>query len=168
NGGVVRPIGPLGVDTTNEAGFDIANDAAGSAYASLTVGGKPGLYTIDLKTGAATQVGIIGNGSAQIRGISVPPAGALLPTSLAYTIWAIDSGNKLLSFSAGKPGKINSSTLITGLMPGDKLTGIDFRPATGQLFGLGVNGTTGHLYYISIPAGVASAAGAGFSLPQSV
>ncbi len=168
NGGVVRPIGALGVDTSNEAGFDIASDAAGSAYASLTVGGKPGFYTIDLKTGAATLVGPIGGGSAPIRNITVAPAGALLPSSLAYTIWAIDSGNKLLSFSASKPGKLSSSTLITGLQPGDKLVGIDFRPATGQLYALGVNGVTGHLYTISIPTGVASSVGAGFSMPQSV
>src|SRR5262249_21759222 len=80
NGGVVRPVGPLGVNTTNEIGFDIANDAAGSAYASLSVDGKAGFYTINLMTGAATLVGTIGNGGVAIIDISVAPAGALLPT----------------------------------------------------------------------------------------
>ncbi|HKQ75574.1 MAG TPA: DUF4394 domain-containing protein [Blastocatellia bacterium] len=167
NGGVVRSIGPLGVNTTNELGFDIANDAATSAYASLTVDGKPTFYTIDLMTGAATLVGTIGNGGVAITDISVAPAGALLPTSLAYTIWAIDSANKLLSFSADKPGKFASARPVTGLQAGVKLAGIDFRPATGQLYALGVNGSTGRLYTINPATAVATALGTGFALPQS-
>ncbi|MGH9936125.1 MAG: DUF4394 domain-containing protein, partial [Blastocatellia bacterium] len=85
NGGVVRPIGALGVNTSNEISFDIANDAAGSAYAALTVDGKSGFYTISLTTGAATLVGTIGDGGVAIKGISIAPVGALLPSSLAYT-----------------------------------------------------------------------------------
>ncbi len=167
NGGVTRSIGPLGVNTTNEVGFDIANDAAGTAYASLTVGGKPGFYTIDLATGAATLVGAIGNGGVAIIDITVAPTGALLPTSLAYTIWAIDSGNKLLRFTADKPGKIASSRPVTGMQAGDKLVGIDFRPATGQLYAMGVNGSTGRLYTINPATGAAAVVGTGFSMPQS-
>src|SRR5215813_12962084 len=167
NGGVVRPVGPLGVNTTNEIGFDIANDAAGSAYASLTVDGRAGFYTINLMTGAATLIGTIGNGGVAIMDISVAPAGALLPTSLAYTIWAIDSGNKLLSFGADKPGKFTSARSVTGLQAGDKLAGIDFRPATGQLFAMGVNGATGRLYTINPMNGRATPVGTGFSMPQS-
>ena len=167
NGGVVRSVGPLGVNTTNELGFDIANDAAVSAYASLTVDGKPNFYAINLMTGAATLVGTIGNGGVAITDISVAPAGALLPTSLAYTIWAIDSANKLLSFSADKPGKFASARPVTGLQAGVKLTGIDFRPAMGQLYAMGVSGSTGRLYTINPATGAATAVGTGFALPQS-
>src|SRR5262245_23048451 len=167
NGGVVRPIGPLGVNTTNEIGFDIANDSATSAYASMTVDGKPNFYTINLMTGAATLVGTIGNGGVAITDISVAPAGALLPTSLAYTVWAIDSANKLLSFSADKPGKFTSARPVTGLQPGVKLTGIDFRPATGQLYAMGVTGSTGRLYTINPATGAATVVGPGYSMPQS-
>src|SRR5262249_7862905 len=99
--------------------------------------------------------------------ISVAPAGALLPTSLAYTIWAIDSANKLLSFSADKPGKFTSARSVTGLQAGDKLAGIDFRPATGQLFAMGANGATGRLYTINPMTGAATPVGTGFSMPQS-
>src|SRR5262245_26701468 len=167
NGGVVRTIGPLGVNTTNDAGFDIANDAAGSAYASLTVDGKSSLYTINLASGAATPVGPIGNGGVAITSISVAPVSALLPTSLAYTIYAIDGVNKLLRFAADKPGKLASSTPVKGLQAGDKLVGIDFRPATGQLYAMGVNGATGRLYTINPTNATATAVGTGFTMPQS-
>jgi Domain of unknown function (DUF4394)/Thrombospondin type 3 repeat len=57
NGGAVRNAGALGVavDDTSDAGLDVAPN--GSAFASLTVGGQPGLYRIDLVSGAATLIG---------------------------------------------------------------------------------------------------------------
>ena len=167
NGGVVRPVGPLGVNAANDVGFDIAVGAEGAAYASLTVNGKPGFYTIDLKTGAATLVGIIGNGGVAIKDIAAAPAGAPLPTSLAYVIWAVDASNKLLSFRGGETDKISIPKAVTGLQAGEKLVGIDFRPANGQLYALAVNGASGRLYTINPLTSAASAIGAGFTMPQS-
>jgi Domain of unknown function (DUF4394) len=167
NGGVIRPVGPLGVNAAEDAGFDISVGAEGSAYASLTVGGKSGLYTIDLKTGAATQVGTIGNGGVAIKNITVAPEGALLPTSLAYTIWALDASNKLMSFRAAETDKITGPKQVTGLKTGDKLVGIDYRPATGQLYAMGVNGASGSIYTINPLSGAATAVGSPFTMPQS-
>jgi hypothetical protein len=64
NTGGLSTIGPLGFDTTNEVGFDISGQS-GIAYASLTPVAAPldvasRLFTIDLATGQATQVGFIG------------------------------------------------------------------------------------------------------------
>jgi hypothetical protein len=72
NGGAVTTIGPLGVTpATNEVSFDIA--PSGTAYAAWgTSGGIWRLYTINLTTGAATEVGILGNGG-RVLGISVVP-----------------------------------------------------------------------------------------------
>jgi hypothetical protein len=69
NNGVVTSLGPLGVDTGPLAGFDIA--PGGQAYAALTVGGTPGLYTVNLATGAVTLIGTIGNGALAMRDIAV-------------------------------------------------------------------------------------------------
>ncbi|MFN2513298.1 MAG: DUF4394 domain-containing protein [Pyrinomonadaceae bacterium] len=69
NLGTVTDIGPLGVNTSDAVGFDIAN-GSGTAFAALTVGGTAGLYTINLTTGAATLVGNVG-GTEGIRGITV-------------------------------------------------------------------------------------------------
>ncbi len=71
NDGTLKTIGALGVDTGGNIGFDISG-VTGRAYASLHVGGPavgiPGLYTIDLVTGAATLIGEIAD--ASLRGSS--------------------------------------------------------------------------------------------------
>jgi uncharacterized protein DUF4394 len=167
NGGVIRPIGPLGVDADGDVGFDITIGAEGTAYASLTVNGKAGFYTIDLKSGAATLVGPIGNGGIAIRDITATPAGSLLPTSLAYVVWALDASNKLMSFRAAETDKVTVPKAVTGLQAGDKLAGIDYRPAGGQLFALGVNGAQGRIYTINPVTGAAKVVGTPFTLPQS-
>ncbi len=65
NNGTLNTVGPLGVDAVSVAGFDIAG-SNGVAYASLVVkdGNKKNLratlFTIDITTGAATEVGKIG------------------------------------------------------------------------------------------------------------
>ena len=68
NGGVVRSAGALAVavDNASDAGFDIA--ANGSAFASLTVGGQPGLYRINLEYGAATLIGAL---PAEVREMTI-------------------------------------------------------------------------------------------------
>jgi hypothetical protein len=84
NGGLITTIGSLNVtlDSRN-AGFDIAN-ATGTAFASLTVGGTTGLYTIDLATGTATLVGAIGAGTTEVRGLAVAlPAVQILTSKTA-------------------------------------------------------------------------------------
>jgi hypothetical protein len=72
NNGTLNTVGPLGVDTSAEAGFDIA-PRSGTALASLTVGGSAQLYTINLTTGAASLTGPIGS-AQQIRDIAIAPA----------------------------------------------------------------------------------------------
>jgi hypothetical protein len=76
NGGTLTAVGPLGVDSTGVAGFDIRTVAGvNTAYASLVVGGVSRLFIVNLNTGAATLVGTIG-GSA-VRGLAVSPARGL-------------------------------------------------------------------------------------------
>ena len=68
NGGTVRAEGTLAVavDDTSDAGFDIA--ANGSAFASLTVAGQPGLYRVNLAGGTATPIGAL---PAEVRALTV-------------------------------------------------------------------------------------------------
>ena len=80
NNGTLNTIGSLGVTTSGLVGFDISG-ADGTAFASLTVGGTPRLYTINLATGAATNIGVIGSGAIAISDISVTPIPE--PSSLA-------------------------------------------------------------------------------------
>lgn len=55
NDGVLVPVGSLGVDFTSENGFDIGG-TSGLAYALLDVDGSTSVYSINLETGAATEV----------------------------------------------------------------------------------------------------------------
>lgn len=60
NGGVVTTIGSLGIGTNRVAGFEITPD--GTAYLLVqNLADEAILYTVNLTTGAATQVGVIDN-----------------------------------------------------------------------------------------------------------
>src|SRR4051812_46413858 len=84
----------------------------------------------------------------------------------ARPIVGITSTNQLVSFDSATPGTISSTVAITGLVAGDQIHEIDFRPANGILYALGVNNTagnnTGRIYTIdttTVPA-VATVVGA--------
>ncbi len=150
NDGTLTPVGLLGVDTSGLTGFDIAT-GTGIAYASVTAPAATtsSLYTVNLATGAATLVGAIAGGVA-MRDIALVTG--------PETVFALTSGNNLVRFNSNAPGTIVSSTPITGLQGGETLVGMDFRPATGQLYGVG---STSRLYVINTASGMATQVGAG-------
>ena len=77
NGGVVTPIGSLGVDTSVLVGFDIAApEQGGRALAALFVSmvGTSNLYEINLSTGQATLIGTIGTGRPTVDSLAIAPA----------------------------------------------------------------------------------------------
>jgi hypothetical protein len=52
-------------------------------------------------------------------------------------VYAVDLDNRLLLFGTESPGTISRLMPITGLPVLHRIVGIDFRPSTGQLFGIG-------------------------------
>lgn len=131
NNGTLLTIGPLGVNPSTLVGFDIQSTNTGdTAYASMVLEGDTAskLYRINLTTGAATFLGNIAS-AVQVRDIAVAPAA--VPSLNAY---ALSNGNTLLRFNTAMPQTIQQTLTITGLASGDTVAGIDFRPATGQLF----------------------------------
>src|SRR5688572_22761575 len=82
-------------------------------------------------------------------------------------ILALAANNQLLQFSVSAPGSIISATSVTGLKAGDSLAGIDYRPATGQLYALGLSGDSARVYTINPVTGAATMVGTGFTTPQS-
>jgi Domain of unknown function (DUF4394) len=81
------------------------------------------------------------------------------------TIYAMTSGNKLLRFSSATPGLLTGAATVTGLQSGETILGIDFRPATAQLYALG---SSSRLYTINLSSGAATAVGAGPFSPSLV
>jgi hypothetical protein len=74
------------------------------------------------------------------------------------TIYALTNTNELLRLDSAAPGTILSTVSISGLQVGENLLGIDFRPASGQLYALG---STSRLYIIDLGSGAATQVGAG-------
>lgn len=70
NDGKLKAIGKLGIESPADTyAFDIHTDKDGKNTAWLVNGSK--LYTVDLKTGAATAGGEITGGKGDVRGIAV-------------------------------------------------------------------------------------------------
>lgn len=100
------------------------------------------LYTLNLTTGAATVVGAIGtltNVDDIASGINFMPP-AIIDGQLIY---ALNSVGYLISFDSEMPSTVRSHKSIAGVTAGQTLVGLDFRPATGQLYALGYNATSG-------------------------
>lgn len=153
NGGTVTMVGPLGVDPTDVTGFDFTS-GTGTAYAALSTGGVSQLYTVNLTTGAATLVGIIGSGP----GVSLNGMAVEIGSTAGYQVYGITTSNQLVRFNAARPNSLFATLSITGLQAGENILGIDFRPATGQLFALG---SSNRLYTLDVLTGAATQVGAG-------
>jgi hypothetical protein len=152
NNGQLFTVGPLGVNTNGLVGFDISGQT-GIAYASLsTPFNVSSLYAINLSTGAASLVGQIGANANSVRGIAI----STLPPPLVF---GVTSSNKLVTFSSLNPTTLLSSKPITGLINGENVLGIDFRPANGTLYGytgynrvITIDTTTGAATALGTPA----------------
>jgi hypothetical protein len=94
---------------------------------------------------------------------SVAAIGLLLfpsPTK-AERMVAIADGGSLISFRTADPGTLLSSVSISGLDAGASLVGIDYRPATRQLYGVS---SDSKLYTINQVSGKATSVGT-FNVP---
>jgi len=143
NGGQLFTVGGLGVDVTDVSGFDIGED--GIAIAAFTSPGAAQslLFSINLQTGAAQPLTPVGSAQT-VRAIAI---------QTTPTVFGLTTGNNLISFKAGTPGSLIATRALAGLQSGETMLGIDFRPATGQLFGLG---SSNRVYTINTATGDAS------------
>jgi hypothetical protein len=86
-------------------------------------------------------------------------------TAHAVRIFGLSAeGHVLVHFNSADPSAILRTETLRGLQPGERLVGIDVRPASGQLYGVGiVSGATdtGRLYRIDPFTGAATPVGSG-------
>ena len=66
--------------------------------------------------------------------------------------YVLADGITLDKFSTSSPSYVKKSVQVSGLQTGEKLLAIDFRPATGQLYGVG---SLSRIYVINLSTGVA-------------
>jgi hypothetical protein len=175
------------LDFTAANGFDIAPDASfsttangpspGNGHAVLTVGGVTSLYTVNLTTGVAALLGPVGTGAIPIQGFAVHAV--RIPSLCGAQGIALLGSTHLRSVNTGCGASGSGVPLaLSGLVAGEALRAIDFRPQTGQLYGLGFNPANGSgsatLYLldpataaatiVGVAGGVANGAGSPISL----
>jgi 3D (Asp-Asp-Asp) domain-containing protein len=148
NAGTVADTAPaisLGVNAS-DAQFDI-DGADGTALVALTVNGTAVLLRVNLAAGspafgAVTALGAIGSGEP-LRGLAIPAPAA--PVAFAST-----ATNQLVRFSPLAPDSVTGIGPIAPLQAGEFVRGLDFRPATGDLYALG---SSGRVYRINPQTG---------------
>src|SRR5262245_52244550 len=97
--------------------------------------------------------------------VGVKPAQGSTLKASGQTIYAITIKNQLVKFDSADSCNIISEQDVTGLQKNEKLLAIDFRPANGQLYGLG---SASSLYTINPDTAVATLVGtAPFTTPLS-
>ena len=130
--------------------------SSGSAYAILEFASnsQQRFCSVNLVTGEVSGSSLIGDGTSSFLGLSVQSA-----TSPAM-IGLLANSNQIVRFRADSPGTLTTVTL-TGVTAGETIVGIDFRPSTGQLMGLGINpnNDNGTLYRIDPQTGAVTAIG---------
>ncbi|HEX2534777.1 MAG TPA: DUF4394 domain-containing protein [Chitinophagaceae bacterium] len=143
NAGTLVEVGDLKLNLSGNGGFDIAPD--GKALALFEVHGKSTLFTVDLTNGRTSVLKKL-HKDMQFTGLAIPTQ------PVAY---AVTESNQLLIFNPAQPADTVAKT-VTGLLNGEKLLGIDFRPANGQLYALG---STSRIYTLNAASGQATLAG---------
>lgn len=79
------------------------------------------------------------------------------PTAQAELVYGVtETTQSLVSFDSADPNNLLSGAAISGLAANERITGIDFRPATGELFAAG---NFSNLYTIDVGTGAASLVG---------
>lgn len=81
-----------------------------------------------------------------------------ISTAHGGVIIGLTQANQLVSFDSFSPGNASSPVLVVGLLPGDSLVGIDYRPSTGVLYAVARNSSTGRLYTLDAFTGMATPA----------
>lgn len=92
-------------------------------------------------------------------------AGAVLFVSSAANAdlaYATTLEGTLVTFDTATPGTLLSGVAVSGMQPNEVVRGIDFRPATGELF---VLGSFSRLYTLNTVTGAATQVGGTFSTP---
>lgn len=81
---------------------------------------------------------------------------ALAGTANAETVFGVTETQTLISFDSATPGTLISGTPLWNLAPNERVRGIDFRPATGELYALG---SFSNLYRLNTSNGMATLVG---------
>lgn len=100
------------------------------------------------------------NAMVSVAGVVGVVAGGLAGSAMGQSerVFGVTQNGSLISWNSNAPGAILSGVAISGLQLNEQIRGIDFRPATGQLYALG---SFSNLYTLNTVTGAATAVGTG-------
>lgn len=143
---------PVGVNAASSNAAVVAGNAF--AVLELTSNSQQRFCAVELATGVIASSSVVGNVSGDILGL------ALQSSTEVPMIGLTSGGTQLIRFNKSAP-ETNTTVAVSGVVLSETLVGLDFRPATGQLYSLGVNATanTATLYLIDPQSGAATVVG---------
>ncbi|WP_294278339.1 DUF4394 domain-containing protein [uncultured Chryseobacterium sp.] len=141
NNGTLVEVGSLGFTFSGQAAFDI-NPGNTAALMAVQAGNQNILYTLDLTSGKASNIGML---PQTVIDLAIPT------DPVAY---AVDNSNNLQIFNPNNPMPVSKS--MTGMQSGESIVGIDFRPANGQLYAMG---SSSRMYTVNLGTGTLTAVG---------
>lgn len=97
---------------------------------------------------------------AAALGAGLVAAASMTASGQSETLVGVTTAGQVVTFRADMPSTPMSMAAITGLLPGDSIQGIDYRPQTGVIVAIG---QTSQMYTLNAMTGVASPLGSGFS-----
>ena len=158
--GAVTTVGSLGtsaLELGGYTGFDVSPDT-GQAFATLAVVGEgvSRFYTVNLTTGAVTQVGA--PLASLFRGMAVAPAAP--PAPPGTRLIGLLAPGEVVAFTTDRPQQLVRNVHMRGLPIGDALVAIATRPANGIAYGLTRTG----LYDLDLSGGTAELIGTGLGV----
>lgn len=98
---------------------------------------------------------VLAAGCAALCALALPAA-----ASAAERLAGVTSGNRLVLLNSDSPGRIRFETPVAGLAANETLVGLDVRPATGALYGVG---SSSRIYRLDVATGAATPVGDPFT-----
>ena len=156
NDGRLNTQSAIGLDTA-AIGFDIA--ANSDYYAAIQTPGAPSSVLVAMSGAQRSTLGTIGGGEP-VTSLAVS-LGAPFEAP-AERVYIINAAGELVSFDATRPAAVLSRIVLTGLAAGERVVGLDFRPANNLLYALG---SSSQLYIVDPRGGAAARVGAPLAVP---
>ncbi|MGY2134081.1 DUF4394 domain-containing protein [Hymenobacter sp. HD11105] len=135
NDGTLVAVGSLNLNISGDGGFDI-DAKTGTALGLYSVSGNPTLFAVDLATGVARPLAQYA-ATTNYTGLAIPtrPVAYL---AAEYTILGTGILTRFYIFDPTDPSNPTArvNRPLVGLQRNEEVAGLDFRPATGQLYAL--------------------------------
>lgn len=173
NNGTLNTVGNSGISvnsTDPSIDMDVTYDgvlAMNRAFmvANTGISTYDTLYSVNLSTGEVDVVGAVGYGTA-LRNIAFEIDLDLPSDTMGQIVFGVTSSGSLITFDSEAPAVVRSQTGISGIAGGQRIVGMDMRPATMEIYLMGYNGTNGEaqLYTLNQTTGLASSVAAPITL----